>query len=183
MYQLHQAAFHEHSTMPLTRVLRVDAGCCLGAQRFCQPESRSLFNFVQFSSVAQSRPTFCNPMDCSTPRFRVHHQLPELAQTHVHRAGDAIQPPHPLSSPSPPALNLSQHQGLFQWVSSSHQVAKVLEFQLQLGSTGLRYHQVSIPHSHEPSPTISWVVFPPKVSSRPVQLLTPNPKTTPRGLG
>ena len=70
-------------------------------------------------------------MDCSTPGFRVHHQLPELSQTHVHRVGDAIQPSHPLSSPSPPAFNLSQHQGLFQSVSSSHQVAKVLAFQLQ----------------------------------------------------
>ena len=70
-------------------------------------------------------------MDCSTPGFPVHHQLPELTQTHVHRVGDAIQPSHPLSAPSPPTFNLSQHQGLFQWVSSSHQVAKVLEFQLQ----------------------------------------------------
>ena len=70
-------------------------------------------------------------MDCSTPGFPVNHQLPELTQTHVHRVGDAIQPSHPLSSPSPPALNLSQHQGLFKWVSSSHQVAKVSEFQLQ----------------------------------------------------
>ena len=70
-------------------------------------------------------------MDCSTPGLPVHHQLPESTQTHVHWFGDAIQPSHPLSSPSPPALNLSQHQGLFKWVSSSHQVAKVLEFQLQ----------------------------------------------------
>ena len=70
-------------------------------------------------------------MDSSTPGLPVHHQLPELAQTHVHRVGDAIQPSHPLSSPSPPAFNLSQHQGLFQGVSSSQQVAKVLESQLQ----------------------------------------------------
>ena len=70
-------------------------------------------------------------MDCSMPGLPVHHQLLELTQTHVHRVGDAIQPSHPLLSPSPPALNLSHHQGLFQWVSSSHQVAKVLEFQLQ----------------------------------------------------
>ena len=69
---------------------------------------------VQFSSVAQSCPTLCDPMDCSTPGLRVHHQLPELPQTHVHRVGDAIQPSHPLSSPSPSAFNLSQHQGLFQ---------------------------------------------------------------------
>ena len=69
-------------------------------------------------------------MDCSMPGFPVHHQLPELAQTHVHQVGVAIQPSHPLLSPSPPAFNLSQHQGLFQGVSSSRQVAKVLEFQL-----------------------------------------------------
>ena len=86
---------------------------------------------VQFSSVAQLCPTLCNPMDCSTPGLPDYHQLSEFTQTHVHWVGDAIQPSHPLSSPSPPALNLSQHQGLFQWVSSSHQVAKVLEFQLQ----------------------------------------------------
>ena len=73
----------------------------------------------------------CNHMDCSTPGLPVHHQLPEFTQTHVHWVGDAIQPSHPLSSPSPPAFNLSQHQGLFKWVSSSHQVAKVLEFQHQ----------------------------------------------------
>ena len=86
---------------------------------------------LQFSSVTQPHPTLCNPMDYSTPGFPVHHQLPELTQTHVHRVGDAIQPSHPLSSPSPPAFDLSQYQGLFQWVSSLHQVAKVLEFQLQ----------------------------------------------------
>ena len=85
---------------------------------------------VQFSSVAQSCPTLCNPMNCSTPGLPVHHQLPEFTQTHVHRVSDAIQPSHPLSSPSP-APNPSQHQGLFQWVNFSHEVAKVLEFQLQ----------------------------------------------------
>ena len=85
----------------------------------------------QFSSVAQLCPTLCNPMNRSMPGLPVHHQLPESTQTHVHRVGDAIQPSHPLSSPSPPALNLSQHQGLFKGVSFSHQVAKVLEFQLQ----------------------------------------------------
>ena len=69
---------------------------------------------VQFSSVPQSCLTLCNPMDCSTPGFPVHPQLPELTQTHVHRVSDAIQPSHPLSSPSPPAFNLSQHQGLFK---------------------------------------------------------------------
>ena len=86
---------------------------------------------VQFSSVAQSCPTLCDPMNRSTPGLPVHHQLPEFNQTHVHQVGDAIQPSHPLSSPSPPALNPSQHQGLFQRVNSSHEVAKVLEFQLQ----------------------------------------------------
>ena len=85
----------------------------------------------QFSSVAQSCPTLCNPMNHSTPGLPVHHQLPEFTQTHVHQVSDAIQPSHPLSSPSPPAPNPSQHQGLFQWVNSSHEVAKVLEFQLQ----------------------------------------------------
>ena len=86
---------------------------------------------VQFSSVAQSCPTLCDPMNCTMPGLPVHHQLPEFTQTHVHQVGDAIQPCHPLSSASPPAPNPSQHQGLFQWVSSSHQVAKVLEFQPQ----------------------------------------------------
>ena len=81
--------------------------------------------------LLSSCPTLCDPMDCSTPGFPVHHQLLELTQTHVHRVGDAIQPSHPLLSPSPPAFNLSQHQGLFQRVSSLYQVAKVLEFQLQ----------------------------------------------------
>ena len=74
---------------------------------------------------------FCNPMDYNRPGLPVHCQLPEFTQTHVHWVGDAIQPSHPLSSPSPPAFNLSQHQGLFRWISSLHQVAKVLEFQLQ----------------------------------------------------
>ena len=86
---------------------------------------------LQFNSVAQSCPTLCNPMNCSTPGLPVHHhQLPEFIQTHVHQVGDAIWPSHPLSSPSPPVPNPSQHQSLFQWVNSSHEVAKVLEFQL-----------------------------------------------------
>ena len=82
----------------------------------------------QFSSVAQSCPTLCNRMNHSLP---VHHQLLEFTQTCVHRVSDAIQPSHPLSSPSPPAPNPSQYQSLFRWVNSSHEVAKVLEFQLQ----------------------------------------------------
>ena len=86
---------------------------------------------IQFSSVTQSGLTICNPMDCSMPGLPVHHQLLEFVQTCAHWVSDAIQPSHPLSSPSPPAFNISQHWGLFQWVSSSHQVAKVLEFQLQ----------------------------------------------------
>ena len=85
----------------------------------------------KFSSVTQSCPTLCNPMNHSTPGLPVHHQLQEFTQTHVHPVSDAIQTSHPLSSPSPPALNPSQHQGLFKWVSSLHQVTKVLEFQLQ----------------------------------------------------
>ena len=86
---------------------------------------------VQFSSVTQSCLTLWDPKDCSTPGLFDHQQLPEFTQTHIHWVSDALQPSHPLSSPSPPALNLSQHQGLFKRVSSSHQVAKVLEFQLQ----------------------------------------------------
>ena len=85
---------------------------------------------AQFSSVAQSCQTLCNPMDHSMSGLPVHHQLPEFTQKHVHWVGDAIQPSHPLSSLSH-AFNLSQHQGLFKWVSSSDQVAKVLEFHLQ----------------------------------------------------
>ena len=79
---------------------------------------------LQFSSVTQPCPTFCNPMDCSLLGFPVHHQLLELAQTYVHQVGDTIQPSHPLLSPFSPAFNLSQHQGLFQWVSALHQYPK-----------------------------------------------------------
>ena len=88
-------------------------------------------NHPQFNSVAQSCLTLCNPVNRSTPGLHVHHQLLEFTQTHVHRVSDAIQPSHPLLSPSPPAFNPSQHQSLFKWVNSSHQVAKVLEFQPQ----------------------------------------------------
>ena len=86
---------------------------------------------VQFSSVAQLCLTLFNPMNRKTPGLPVHHQISAFTQTHAHRVGDAIQLSHPLSFPSPPALNPSQHQGLFQWVNSSHEVANVLEFQLQ----------------------------------------------------
>ena len=89
------------------------------------------FSSVQFSSVAQSCPTLCIPMNCSMPGLPVHHQCPEFTQTHVHWVGDAIQPSYPLLSPSPPATNPSQHQGLFQWIKSLHEVAKVLKFQPQ----------------------------------------------------
>ena len=115
------------------------------------------------SSVTQSCPTLCDTMDCSTPGLPVHRQLPKLAQTHVHQVGDVIQPSHPLSSPSSPAFNLSQHQGLFQWVSSLHQVAKVLEFQLQHQSfpwifqdwflLGLTWITLKLRYSQESSPT------------------------------
>ena len=88
-------------------------------------------NLVQFSSVAQSCPTLCDSMDCSIPGFPVYHQFLEFTQTHVHWVGDAIQPSHPLLSPSSPVFKLSQHQDLFQCVSSSNQVAKLLEFWLQ----------------------------------------------------
>ena len=118
---------------------------CILADIFCEStEWRAVKNFtvngvsclimqiiptfisVQFSrSFVSNSLTLCNPMDCNTPGFPVHHQVLELTQTHVHWVGDAIQPSHPLWSPSPPALSLSQHQGLFQWVSSSDQVAKV----------------------------------------------------------
>ena len=107
-------------------------GSCLsidicGANQWVYPISS-----VQFSrSVMGPHVTLCDPMNCSMPGLPVHHQLLESTQTHVNWVGDAIQPSHPLSSPSPPAPNPSQHQGLFQWVNSSHQVAKVLEFQLQ----------------------------------------------------
>ena len=101
-----------------------------------RPTQESTSSFVkweygtsfQFSSVTQSCPTVC---DCSTLGLHVHHQLPEFTQTHVHWVSDAIQPSHPLSSPSPPAVSLSQHQGLFKWVSSLPLVVKVSEFQLQ----------------------------------------------------
>ena len=106
---------------------------CL-ADRFFTTEPPGYFTGIrldQIRSVAQSCLTLCDPMNRSTPGLPVHHQLPEFTETHVHWVSDAIQPSHPLLSPSPPTLNLSQHQGLFKWVSSSHQVAQVLEFDFQ----------------------------------------------------
>jgi len=97
----------------------------------CSLEEKLRSTSVQFSSVTQSCPTLCDPMNCSTPGLPVHQQLPEFTQTHIHPVGDAIQPSHPLSSPFPPSLSSFQHQSLSQWVNSSHEVAKVLEFQLK----------------------------------------------------
>ena len=94
-------------------------------------ETVILYHSVQFSSLTQFCLILCDPKDCSMLGFPVDHQFSEFTQNHVHRPGDAIQPSHPLFSPSPPAFSLSQHEGLSQWVSSSHHVAKVLEFQLQ----------------------------------------------------
>ena len=115
----------QEATVRTGRGKGVHQGCIL---------SPCLFNLyagsLQFSSVAQSCPTLCDPMNRSTPGLRVHHHLPEFTQTQVHRVRDAIQPSHPLSSPSPPAPNRSQHQSLFQRVNSPHEVARVLEFQL-----------------------------------------------------
>ena len=97
----------------------------------CKLLKYEVFPGVQFTSVAQACLTLCDPMNRSTPGLPVHYQLLESTQTCVHWVSDAGQPSHPLLSPSPPALNLSYNQGLFQWVSSSHQMAKVLEFQLE----------------------------------------------------
>ena len=87
---------------------------------------------LQFSSVPQLCPALWNPMDCSMPGFPVYHQLLELTQTHVHQVSDAIQPSHPLSSLSPPAFSLTQHQGLFKWVSSLHQGPKYWSFRFSI---------------------------------------------------
>ena len=104
--------------------------CYLVPPRFNLTIRSVHFSSVQFSSVAQSCLTVCDPMNHTTPGLPVLHQLPEFTQTHIHQVSDAIQPSHPLPSPSPPAPNPSQHQSLFQWVNPSHEVAKVLEFQL-----------------------------------------------------
>ena len=101
-----------------------------GLQSMGSQRDKTEATLVQFSSVAQSCMTLCDPMDCRMSDLSVHHQPPEFAQTHVHRVGDAILSSHPLSPPSP-AFNLSQHQGPFKSVRSSHQVVKVLELELQ----------------------------------------------------
>ena len=117
----HLISFHRvpQATVWLSLIYETERG--LPLQR-----GMELFSSVQLLSPVR----LCNPLDCGTPGFPVLHPLQELAQTHVHWVGDAIQPSHPLSSPSPPVFSLSKHQGLFQWVSSLHQVARVLEFQL-----------------------------------------------------
>ena len=121
---------------------------------------------VQFSSVTQLCLTLCNPMGRSTSGLPVHHHLPEFTQTHVHWVCDAIQQSHPLSSLSSPGFNLSQHQGLFKWVSSSHQVARVLEFQLQ--------HQ-SFQRLFRTNFLYSWLVWSP-CSPRDSQESSPTPQ-------
>ena len=135
---------------------------------FCFPFNiLSILFSVQFSSVTQQCPTFCDSMNRSTPGLPVHHQLPEFTQTHVHRVSDAIQPSHLLSFPSSPAPSPSQHQSLFQLVNSSHEVTKVLEFQLQhhsfqrypradLLQNGLVGSPCSPRDSQESSPTLQF---------------------------
>ena len=132
--QVPSCAAHRLSSCPLSslrdasRSPRRDRGPC-------HPRHQPLVGFLGSPSELPPkpplRPCCCCCLDCSTPGFHVLYHLPELFQSHVHCVGDAIQPSHPLSPPSPPAFNLSQHQGLFQSVGSSHQVAKVLEIQLQ----------------------------------------------------
>ena len=111
--------------------LKLDLGKWTGSKLEKEYVKAVYCHSTYFSSVVQSCLNLCNTMNCSTPGIPVHHQLPESTQTHVHWVGDAIQPSNPLSPSSPPVLILSQHQGIFQWVSSSHQVAKGLAFQLQ----------------------------------------------------
>ena len=129
-YTQYASKFGKHSSTHRTRKGQYS----FQSQRKAMPKNVQVtaqLHSSQFISVAQSCPTLYDPMDCNMQGFPVFHQLPELAQTQVHWVSDAFQPSHPLSSPSPPAFSVSQHQGLLQWVSSSHQVAKVLEFQLQ----------------------------------------------------
>ena len=104
--------------------------CTVGGNVYWCSQYGKQYVSQSVSLVTQSCPTICDPINCSKPGLPVHHQLPEFTQTHVHRVSDAIHPSHPLSSPFPPAPNPSQHQSLFQWVNSSHDVAKLLEFQL-----------------------------------------------------
>ena len=121
----------QYSRAQQKRVCRLSTLCVQYSGGILAETKSIQISLYQFSSVAQSCPTLCNPMNWSTPGLPVHHQLPESTQTHVHWVIDAIQPSYPLLPPSPPAPNPSKHQGLFQWVNSSHEVVKVLEFQLQ----------------------------------------------------
>ena len=118
------------------------------------------------SAQSLSRVQLCDSTDCSMPGFPVHHQFPELTQIHIHPVGEAIQPSHPLLSPSPPPFNLSQHQGLFQWVNSLHQVAKELELQFQ--------HQ-SFQRIFRTDFLWDWLVWPP-YSPRDSQESSPTPQ-------
>ena len=130
-FQWKLKADHKDDVFSLNTILKIWYNTLSNIIR--QLKNDSLLCHFQFSSVTQLCPIPCNPMNRSTPGLPVHHQLPKFTQTHVHQVSgvsDAIQPSHPLSSPSPPAPNPSQHQSLFQWVNSSHEVAKVLEFQL-----------------------------------------------------
>ena len=123
---------HRNSSSQITSIYIGSLNCSIiGQDGEGQMTQATTMGCIQFSSVTQSCLTLCNPMDCSMPGFPVHHQFPGFTQTHVHWVSDTIQPSHPLLSPSPPALNLSQHQCLFKWIGSLHQVAKVLEFPLQ----------------------------------------------------
>ena len=130
-YEIINKSNYNHLVWPLDH-----SGIYVFRVKILDPNYRWIYMFhdnsfsIQFSSVAQLCLTLCDPMNHSMPGLPVHHQLLEFTQTHVHWVGDAIQPSHPLSSPSSPSLNLSQHQSLFQWVNSSHEVARVLEFQL-----------------------------------------------------
>ena len=127
----HQGSPNMSELLPINCTFWKLVICHICPWKFLQLTFTEHLSSVQFSSVTQSCPTLCDPMNSSTPGIPVHYQLLEFTQTHAHRVGDAIQPSHPLSSPSPPAPNPSQHQDLFQWVYSLHEVAKVLEFQLQ----------------------------------------------------
>ena len=121
----------EHLASDNKHLWRGDLGQVLRQLSPCELQGRAAVTVCPSVQFNHSCPTLRDPMDCSMPGLPVHHQLPEFTQTHVHQVSDAIQPSHPLPSPSPPHFYLSQHQGLFEWVSFSHQVAKVLEFQPQ----------------------------------------------------
>ena len=129
-FQMYKLDFEEAEEPEITLLTSVGSQRKQESSRKTSASLTTLKPFTMFSSVTQSCLTLCNLTDCSTSGFPVHHQLPELAQTQVHRFSNAIQPSHPLLTPSS-AFNLAQHQGLFQWVSSSHQVAKILELQHQ----------------------------------------------------